>query len=333
METKREKQSLFTKELITHIEKLTTGKNGLCATCGIMHDSNLEFKMWNGSGEQRYKTHYYEIGSITKTITGLLMSRAVVSGKASVEDNISKWIPELNKDKYWPTIERLLTHTSGFPEDDESSDDWHEVEEYNILSCTREELIQQINELTLENKIYPLAYSNIGSATIGLVLERIYGKTYKELASNLLDEYDLKNMIIYPNENNDLLGIGKDGRECNNWRWSENNALAPAGSIISTPEELMKYGKLILNQTDSAIRLATTPMQRYSEGKNPVIDIGYFWFYLPDYHIYYHNGETGCFNAALAIDMEAKTIMSFLTNSCLEEDASFIISELLRLRK
>lgn len=333
MEYDKQQNSLFSEHLISHIEKLTKGKKGICATCGILNDSNTEFKMWNESGEQRYESHYYEIGSITKTVTGFLMSEAVIRGKASVKDKINKWIPELNSEKYWPTIERLLTHTSGFPEDDESSYDEHEVEELNIISSTRNELVQIINELTLEEKIYPAVYSNIGCATIGLVLERIYGKSYKELVYEFLNQYHLENMKVYHTENIGLYGIGKDGRKCDNWKWGENDAFAPAGSIASTPEDLMKYGTLILNQSEPAIHLATTPMQQYSnEGEEPKIMIGYFWFFLPEYNIYYHNGGTGCFNSALAIDIETKTIMSFLSNCYLEEDALFIISELLRLR-
>lgn len=333
MEYEQHKNSLFSEHLVSHIERLTKGKKGICATCGILSDSNSEFKMWDDSGEQSYESHYYEIGSITKTVTGYLMSEAVFSGKATVKDKINKWIPELNGEKYWPTIERLLTHTSGFPKDDESAYDEHEVEEANILNYTRNELIQKINELTLEDKIYQSAYSNIGCATIALVLEHIYGKSYKELVYEFLNQYHLENMKVYYTENIGLCGIGKDGRMCDNWKWEESNAFAPAGSIASTPEDLMKYGSIIFNQSEPVIQIATTPMQQYSnEGEEPKIMIGYFWFFLPAYNIYYHNGGTGCFNSALAIDIETKTIMSFLSNCYLDEDASFIISELIRLR-
>lgn len=334
MESDIKGKSLFSKELVSHIEKLTKGKKGICATCGILNGSNTEFKMWNDLGEQRYESHYYEIGSITKTVTGFLMSEAVISGKASIKDKINKWIPELINEKYWPTIERLLTHTSGFPEDDESAYDEYKLEELNILSYTRNELIQKINELTLEKKIYQPAYSNIGCATIGLVLERIYGKSYKELVYEFLNKHHLENMKVYHTENIGLCGIGKDGRKCDNWKWVESDALAPAGSIVSTPEDLMKYGNIIFNQSEPVIHVATTPIQQFSnEGEEPKIMVGYFWFMLPEYNIYYHNGGTGCFNSALAIDIETKTIMSFLSNCYLAEDALFIISELLRLRK
>lgn len=325
--------TLFTQQLVKRIERLTKGKKGVCATCGIMKDSITEFKMWNESGEVRYESKYYEIGSITKTITGLLMSNAVISGMASEKDRISKWIPELDQEKYWPTIERLLTHTSGFPADDKSMFEEYEIEESNPLTWTRQELIHQISEYTLEDRVYEPVYSNIGCATIGLVLEKIYGMSYKELVYDFCDEYGLRNMIVYPNGELGLSGIGKDGRKCENWRWSESNTFAPAGSIAATPEDMMMYGNIILNQKEAAIRTATKPIKQYSgEGVNPVIKIGYFWLSLPEYNIYFHNGGSGCFNTAIAIDMETRTIMTFLCNCYLEEDALFIISELYRLR-
>lgn len=62
-------------------------------------------------------------------------------------------------------------------------------------------------------------------------------------------------------------------------------------------------------------------------------DIGYFWMLIPQYHICWHNGGTGCFNGALAVSLETGTIMVFLSNRYLEEDAQFIVSELIGYEK
>ncbi|BCN29049.1 serine hydrolase domain-containing protein [Anaeromicropila herbilytica] len=335
MSDERGEQSFFTEDLTEHIKRITAGKKSVCVTCGIMHVSKYELKLWGSEGEEEYRSHKYEIGSITKTITGILMSEAVLSGKALTTDRLNKWIPELDNDKYWPTIEHLLTHTSGFPADDESSFDEYELEEVNCyINITREKLIQQINGLILENITYRPEYSNIGCATIGLILERIHGKSYKELAYDVLNRYGMSETVVYSTDDIGLPGIGREGRTCSNWKWPESCALAPAGSIISTPEDLLKYGQIILQQEDSAVRLALTPIKQYSpKDKQPVLKIGYFWMNLEDYNLYFHNGGTGCFNTALAIDMKAKTVMIFLSNSYLEEDANFILSELLHLRE
>ena len=55
------------------------------------------------------KVYDYEIGSISKTYLGLLFSKAISEGKVQLSDSVSKYL-NLDRDKYYPTIERLLTH-------------------------------------------------------------------------------------------------------------------------------------------------------------------------------------------------------------------------------
>lgn len=55
----------------------------------------------------------YEIGSISKSFVGLLCAKAVSEGKLNLDDRISSYL-DLGDARYYPTIERLLTHTSGY---------------------------------------------------------------------------------------------------------------------------------------------------------------------------------------------------------------------------
>ena len=57
--------------------------------------------------------HIYEIGSITKTFTSSLLSKAISEGKVSLDDSIDTYL-DLQKKDYYPTIQRLVTHTSGY---------------------------------------------------------------------------------------------------------------------------------------------------------------------------------------------------------------------------
>ena len=62
-----------------------------------------------GNNGQEDKVYDYEIGSISKTYLGLLFSKAISEGKVQLSDSVSKYL-NLDRDKYYPTIERLLTH-------------------------------------------------------------------------------------------------------------------------------------------------------------------------------------------------------------------------------
>lgn len=66
-----------------------------------------------GYGGEENELYDFEIGSISKTFVGLLCAKAINENKLNITDNISKYL-DLDDSKYYPTVERLLTHTSGY---------------------------------------------------------------------------------------------------------------------------------------------------------------------------------------------------------------------------
>ncbi|HTX64353.1 MAG TPA: serine hydrolase domain-containing protein, partial [Opitutaceae bacterium] len=60
----------------------------------------------------------FEIGSMTKVFTGLLLADTVNEGKARLDDPIGKFLPaslKLAPEVAAITLEQLATHTSGLP--------------------------------------------------------------------------------------------------------------------------------------------------------------------------------------------------------------------------
>jgi CubicO group peptidase (beta-lactamase class C family) len=55
----------------------------------------------------------YEIGSITKQFTGAAMMQLVEQGKISLDDDMSKYLPNVSTQGRKITVRRLLDHTSG----------------------------------------------------------------------------------------------------------------------------------------------------------------------------------------------------------------------------
>ena len=71
--------------------------------------------MFGTNGEELpYENHGYEIGSMTKTFVGLMLAKYIHEGKMSLDDPISEYIDGLDASKYYPTLKRLVTHTSGY---------------------------------------------------------------------------------------------------------------------------------------------------------------------------------------------------------------------------
>jgi CubicO group peptidase (beta-lactamase class C family) len=58
----------------------------------------------------------FQIGSITKQFTAVLILKLEEEAKLNLKDSIQKYIPEFPAKGETITIEHLLTHTSGIPE-------------------------------------------------------------------------------------------------------------------------------------------------------------------------------------------------------------------------
>lgn len=92
------------------------GRDDIRITVGTIRDGKAEYTVYGRAGEVLPDTVYeYEIGSLTKTVTGALICRAVSEGRMELDAPVSRYIP-LPEGTRDPTIVQLVTHTSGYPE-------------------------------------------------------------------------------------------------------------------------------------------------------------------------------------------------------------------------
>lgn len=81
---------------------------------GIIQNGEMSCTLYGKDGATLTSDEYiYEIGSLTKTFTASLLFKAISEGKVNLEDSIDKYLNLPAKD-YYPTIKRLITHTSGY---------------------------------------------------------------------------------------------------------------------------------------------------------------------------------------------------------------------------
>jgi CubicO group peptidase (beta-lactamase class C family) len=127
----------------------------------------------------------FEIGSINKVFTCLLLAETVNEGKARLDDPIAKYLPA--DFKFEPaaaviTLEQLATHTSGLPRlpaNFKRTDpldpyaDYTTADLYAFLAAYR----------PARPAPQPADYSNLGMGLLGHLLERIHGRSYAELAA------------------------------------------------------------------------------------------------------------------------------------------------------
>lgn len=116
----------------------------------------------------------YEIGSITKTFTAALVLRRVEQGRLSLDEVVTRWLPELQGSADVVTIRHLLAHTSGLPS--------APVLEDMSLPVSAEALLAAVRDRPADfSPGARFRYNNNGYGLLGLILERQSGQAYADL--------------------------------------------------------------------------------------------------------------------------------------------------------
>lgn len=132
----------------------------------------------------------FHIGSCTKSMTATLLAKLVESGRIDWGSMIAEVFPDIRKRikrEYWKvTLEQLLTHRSGLPED--RAPDPQVFPKLWALSASQR---KQAVELILQQE--PVAkpgekmvYSNGGYVVAGAMAEVVVGKSWEELIQEML---------------------------------------------------------------------------------------------------------------------------------------------------
>lgn len=119
----------------------------------------------------------FDIGSITKVFTAVAVMQLAEKGKLSTADPITKYFPNVPKDKSAITLHHLLTHTGGLEHEDFYQEATQDIRK---ILTDREKFIQRILS-------YPLAfepgtkrlYSNSGFSFLAAIVEKISGQSYE----------------------------------------------------------------------------------------------------------------------------------------------------------
>jgi len=274
--------------------------------------ANISFYGNNG-GRIPYDTYEFEIGSLTKTLTAALILRAEADGTLQLSDPINRFL-KLPEQKYYPTIQRLLTHQSGYK--------GYYLEQPMIgnyfsggnsfYNVTQSMMRKRIGKVHLQDRDYPFVYSNFGMSVLGLVLEEVYQQSYTDLVNSFVQqELGMQNTRISDGTGN-LSGY---------WNWAEDDAYIPAGALISTADDMAIYARAMLGGSQEALTRAQLPLAKVNattkqlEGFGIRMDsVGAAWMIDDERGIVWHNGGTSDFSCYMGFDPARKIAVVVLTN-------------------
>jgi CubicO group peptidase (beta-lactamase class C family) len=313
-------------EMIAHNTK---GARKAVLTVGIVQNGEMSYKVYGENGrELSHKEHIYEIGSITKTFTTSLLSKAISENKAGLNDPISRFLVLPAKD-YYPSIQRIITHTAGYKNFYYEGYGTADLLGKNPVYGTSDKmLLNRIETIDLENRDYPFLYSNFGMAVIGLTLESIYNEDYTPLMNGYIKNDLGLNFTRISDGSGDL---------SNYWVWDKGNPYIATGAILSTITDMMRYAQIQMDETLSYLGLShsvlaavnATPSD-YAE-LNRTDAVGAGWMIDTVNNIIWHGGGTGNYNSYLGFDKTRRSAVVVLSNmsDSLEITAAMIGSRLL----
>lgn len=269
----------------------------------------------------------FEIGSVTKVFTALLLADMVERGEVKLNDPVAKYlplgvtVPDRNGSQI--TLLDLARHTSALPTLPDNFKlanpanpyaDYGASKLYEFLS--RHRLMRDIGE--------KYEYSNLGAGLLGHALALKAGISYEELVRrrilNPLTMTDTSITLSVSQKERLALGHNSELLPVANWDF---DVLQGAGALRSTANDMLKFLAANLDMVDTPLRTALRRMRAVShETGTAGLEIMLGWHVLNKFgaHIIWHNGATGGYRTFLGFDPAAKKGIIVLCNTSLASD-------------
>lgn len=269
----------------------------------------------------------YEIGSITKTFTGIILANAINEGKVKLTDDIRKYLNgdflNLQFEGHPIQIVHLSNHTSRLPSEPKiyntNKNPYDPAIAFDEKIVT--DILQHIKLDTIPGT--KIEYSNFAVCLLGNILEEIYNQPYEQLLQKYIFEPNKmeQSKITFTDVDykNYCQGYDTEGNKTKYWR---NKLAEPAGGIRSTTKDMLMYAKA---QLEGKYETANWLSHQLTIGDKKR-GKGLCWGISSTkkgYLVLSHDGGTDGFTSLCLIYPELNSAIILLTNNGNHNDQSF----------
>jgi serine-type D-Ala-D-Ala carboxypeptidase/endopeptidase len=262
----------------------------------------------------------FEIGSITKVFTSLLLADMAQRGEVSLGDPVSKYLPASVKmperNGRSITLENLSRHRSGLPPlptNFNPGDPKNPYADYSV-----KQLYEFLSSYALTRDIdAEFQYSNLGGGLLGHVLALVAGKDYETLVQTRITKpLGMRSTAITLSPDmKSRLATGHDTAFEPTANW-DLPTLAGAGALRSTANDMLSFLAAQLGEKGAGLdpAIAATRSKKMPAGAGMEIGLGWLMRPKKGSEIVWHNGGTGGYRSFAGFDAKAKTGVVVLTN-------------------
>jgi serine-type D-Ala-D-Ala carboxypeptidase/endopeptidase len=264
----------------------------------------------------------FEIGSITKVFTSLLLADMVRRGEVALTDPVAKYLPQgvkmPGRGGVQITLEDLARHRSGLPR---MPTNFNAGTDPNnpYAGYSTKQLYEFLSSYELTRDIgAQFEYSNMGAGLLGHVLSLAAGKNYEMLIrSRVLQPLGMNSTgISLSSDMKSRLAVGHNGSFEATSNWDLTDAFAGAGALRSTASDMLSFlaAQLGEKQSDLGPAIAATTATRKPAGSGMEIGLGWLIRAKKESEIIWHNGGTGGYRTFAGYDPKARTGVVVLSN-------------------
>ncbi|GAB2582049.1 hypothetical protein GCM10027168_13480 [Streptomyces capparidis] len=276
----------------------------------------------------------FEIGSISKGVTGLLYADALARGEVGPGTTLGELLPLGEAPAARVTLASLSTHSSGLPRLPESARPWRRtlalwLRGTNPYGEDLRQLLDQARQVAL-GEPRP-RYSNLGFELLGHALAGAASTTYAELLDRRVAG-PLGLDCFYAPATADrlrpkaLTGRTRRGRPRQPWT---GEGVGPAGGIRASITSMARFTAALLDGSAPGTA-ALDPVARFGAGAR----IGAAWITIQakDRPITWHNGGTGGFRSWLGLDRDSGTgvVLLSATSASVDRHGFALLAEYTR---
>jgi serine-type D-Ala-D-Ala carboxypeptidase/endopeptidase len=275
----------------------------------------------------------YEIGSVTKVFTGLLLAQAVERGELSLDDTLGRLLEaQVTIDSTTlsaVTLKQLITHQSCLPRmpsgmlDNDAS---ASAPADPYARFTRAQLWMGLRTLTLELKSpCPYSYSNLGLAIVGEILSERAGKPWHVMVKESITE-PLGMTDTVQALGNKAPRLAPAFSHLDSAPAWDFKAMAPAGALRSTTKDLLIFARALMAGKEGPLGAAAerllTPLASIPGG-----EIGYAIFINGpnERRTYSHMGATGGYRSLWMFAPDSREALAVLTSSAQTEPGAVFV--------
>lgn len=315
-------------------ETATAARPHLSISIGIYQNGQAKTHHFGQTHPPKDK-NLYEIGSLTKVFTAILLAKLVQNGTVALGDSVSDLLDLPNFPKAI-TLRSLSTHHSGLPRLPRNI--WWSILKNPAnpyLNYRTTDLHKCLNRFKSTKRIGKFEYSNLAVGLLGHILETTTQTPYAQLIQqHITQPLAMADTTIQlsPDQQQRLIpgyvSTRKSSKPTPNW---DLPAIPGCGALRSTIPDLLKFATANLNaEAESSNPLAVAmafcqQSQRSIQSdrkpdadlsNNMAIGLGWFIRPLPDSEIKlrWHDGGTGGYQSSFALHLPSQTAVIVLAN-------------------